>query len=325
MKVLQIEQLKKYFIDKKWWKPGSKPTITKAVDGISFDIKEGEIVGLLGPNGAGKTTTAQMLLGTLTPTSGEIFYFGKRFTINQNKFGIGQASKTKEVLNRINFSSAYINLPWRMTVAENLDVYCHLYQVKNKKKRIKKILKEFEIEEAYNKTMNQLSAGQKTRVLLTKAFINYPRLLILDEPTASLDPDIAVKVRQFLLKQQKEYHVAMLFTSHNMHEVQEICDRIIFLNHGKIIAQDTPLGLIKKLKKAKVKMAIVKKKDILEKYLKNSKIKFYWQKQRIIFEINEELIPKTLYQISDQGVRYAEIEILRPTLEDFFLEIVKEK
>lgn len=315
MKALEVKQLKKYFVDKKWWNPRSTPVVTKAVDNISFNIKEGEIVGLLGPNGAGKTTTAQMLLGTLTPTSGEIFYFGKRFT-----------PKTREVLNRINFSSAYIDLPWRMTVAENLDVYAHLYQVKNRKKRIKKLLKEFEIEKAYNKTMSQLSAGQKTRVLLTKAFINYPQLLILDEPTASLDPDIAVKVRQFLLRQQKEYQVAMLFTSHNMHEVQEICDRIIFLNHGKIIARDTPLGLIKKLKQAKVKMAIVEKKNILEKYLRKSKIKFYWRKERITFELNEELIPKVLYQISDHGVRYAEIEILRPNLEDFFLEVInKEK
>ncbi|GAG24724.1 unnamed protein product, partial [marine sediment metagenome] len=147
--------------------------------------------------------------------------------------------------------------------------------------------------------------------------------LILDEPTASLDPDIAVKVRQFLVKQQKEYHVAMLFTSHNMHEVQEICDRIIFLNKGKIIAQDTPWGLIKRLKKAKIKMAIVKGKNALEKYLKTTKIKFYWKKQKIIFKLEEENIPKILYQISDKGVRYAEIEILRPSLEDFFLETVE--
>jgi len=314
MKVLQVNNLKKHFRDKKWWKPSSKPVITKAVDNISFDVNKGEIVGFLGPNGAGKTTTAQMLLGALTPSSGEILYFGQKFT-----------EKTKELLNKINFSSAYINLPWRMTVAENLDVYAFLYQIKNRKQRIKRLLKEFEIEEAYDKKVGQLSAGQKTRVLLAKAFINYPKLLILDEPTASLDPDIAAIVRQFLLKQQKEYNVTMLFTSHNMHEVQEICDRIIFLNHGKIIAQDTPMGLIRKLKKAKVKMVIIKKRDVLEKYLKSSKIKSYWNKQKITFAIDEKLIPKVLYQISDKGIRYAEIEILKPNLEGFFLKIVSRK
>lgn len=312
MKVVQVNNLKKHFIEKKWWKPREKAKITKAVDNISFEINEAEIVGLLGPNGAGKTTTSQMLLGSLTPTSGEICYFGKKFT-----------EKKKELLNQVNFSSAYISLPHKMTVAENLDVYARLYQVKNRKQRIKKLLTEFEIEQAYQKNMHQLSAGQNTRVLLAKAFINYPRLLILDEPTASLDPDIAVKVRQFLLKQQKEYNVAMLFTSHNMHEVQEICDRIIFLNHGKIIAHDTPLGLIKKLKKTRIKMRVVKKKRVLEEYLKKSKMKFYSKKEKAVFEIDEALIPKTLYQLSDKGVRYIELEILKPTLEDFFLEIVK--
>lgn len=313
MEVLQVSHLKKYFVDRKWWRPGSKPIITKAVDNISFDIKEGEIVGLLGPNGAGKTTTTHMLLGTLMPTSGEIFYFGKKFT-----------PKNSELLNDVNFSSAYIRLPWRMTVWENLDIYARLYQVKNKNERIKKLLEEFEVWQFRKKAINQLSSGQITRVLLAKAFINYPKLLVLDEPTASLDPDVAVRVRKFLIKQQQEYNVAMLFTSHNMHEVQEICDRIIFLNKGKIIAQDTPFGLVKKLKKTKIRMMIVQKEDILEKYLTNEKINFYWKEKKITFEINEEIIPKVLYQLSDKGVRYTEIEILRPTLEDFFLEIAHE-
>lgn len=311
MAVLQIKNLKKHFIKRKWWKPKSKPIITRAVDDISFDIKKGEILGLLGPNGAGKTTTTQMLLGALTPTSGDIFYFGEKFT-----------DKTKNLLNKINFCSAYINLPQRITVWENLNIYAHLYQVENKKDRIKRLLKEFEVWELKDKAINQLSSGQKTRVLLTKAFINYPRVIILDEPTASLDPDIAVKVRQFLTKQQKEYNVAMLFTSHNMHEVQDICDRIVFLDKGKIIAQDTPSKLVKKLKKAKIRMTITKNKKDLEGYLKLRKINFYWKKEKIVFSLNEEIIPKVLYKISDKGVRYDEIEILRPNLEDFFLEIV---
>jgi len=310
MPALEVKNLKKYFSNKNWWQLRKKPVVIKAVDDISFTIGKGEIVGLLGPNGAGKTTTTQMLLGTLTPSSGEIFYFGQKFN-----------EHNKEVLKRTNFCSAYIGLPHRITVWENLAVYARLYEVKNIKERIEKFLKEFEVWPLRNKAINQLSAGQKTRVLLAKAFLNHPEILLLDEPTASLDPDIAVKVRKFLLEQQKEYKVAMLFTSHNMHEVQEICDRIIFLNKGKIIYQDTPTGLIRKLKKAKVKMVVIKAKDILERYLKAQKIKFYWRKRMIIFRIDEEIIPKALYQLSDRGVRYDEIEILRPTLEDFFLEV----
>ncbi len=300
MAVLQVKNLKKYF--------GK----TKAVDDISFEINKGEIVGLLGPNGAGKTTTSQMLLGTLTPTAGEIFYFGEKFS-----------DKNREILHKVNFSSAYIDLPWLLTVKENLNIYARLYEVKNRDKRIKKLLQEFEVWHLRKKAMSKLSAGQKTRVLLTKAFINYPRLLILDEPTASLDPEIAVKVRQFLVKQQKEYEVAMLFTSHNLMEVQGLCDRIIFLNKGKIIAHDTPLGLIRKLKKAKIEMIISQGKEVLEKYLKDRKIEFSWKKGKVFFSLDEKIIPKVLYQLSDQKVRYEEIEILRPTLEDFFLEIVK--
>jgi len=311
MPVLKVEDLTKHFVDKKFFQ--KKPKITKAVDGISFKIDEAEIVGLLGPNGAGKTTTTQMLLDTLTPDKGKIYYFGKKL----NK-------KRSEILKDVNFSSAYIDLPHRMTVWENLDIYARIYQVKNKQARIKKFLNEFQVWQLRNKQFTDLSSGQKTRVLLAKAFLNHPKILILDEPTASLDPDIALKVRDFLLKQQKEYQVSILFTSHNMSEVQEICDRIIFLNKGKIIARDTPMGLVNKIKQTKIKMIICKKKKTLEKYLKSRNIGFYWKKGKIIIEINEEKIPKILYQISDAGVRYSEIEILRPTLEDYFLEVINQ-
>jgi len=319
MKALEVKQLKKHFVQKKWWPPASESKLTKAVNGVSFTIDQGEIVGLLGPNGAGKTTTSQMLLGTLSPTGGEIFYFGQKFFPYKNDLGVN-----KELLNKINFSSAYIDFPWRMTVWENLDVFARLYGLKNRQARIKKFLKEFDALSLKNKTINQLSDGQKTRVLLAKAFLNHPQLLILDEPTASLDPDIAIRVRKFLIKQQKEFQVAILFTSHNMPEVQEICDQIIFLDKGRIIAQDTPLGLIKRLKNARIKMVITQGKRTLEKYLQQKKINFHWQKEKAIFKLEEEVIPKVLYRLSDQGVRYAEIEILRPSLEDFFLEIVNQ-
>lgn len=311
MPVLTVNNISKYFVNKKWYRPWEKPVVSHALNGVSFAIGEGEIVGLLGPNGAGKTTTTQILLGTLTPTGGEVHYFGQKF-----------GPQKREILGKINFSSAYIQLPYRMTVWENLVVYAKLYEVKDYKNRIKKLLTEFESWEFRDKMINQLSAGQKTRVLLAKSFINYPRLILLDEPTASLDPDIAVKVRQFLLKQQKQYGVAMLFTSHNMYEVQEICDRIIFLNKGKIIAEDTPSGLIKKMKKTQLRLVVVAKKKELETYLAEKNIDFVWNKGKILVDIKEDDIAKVLYRLSEKGVRYDEIEIVRPNLEDYFLEIV---
>ncbi|MBI2025938.1 MAG: ABC transporter ATP-binding protein, partial [Candidatus Levybacteria bacterium] len=209
-KVLEVKNLTKKF---------GKFT---AVDNISFDIREGEILGLLGPNGAGKTTTIHMLLDVMDPTSGTISYFGK--PLKQGR---------SEILKNVNFSSAYISLPWLFTVEEVLRVYANLYEVPNKVYRISRLLAEFEIEDLRKKHVYMLSAGEKARLLLTKAFINYPKIILLDEPTASLDPDIATKIREFLKKQQKEYNVSMLFTSHNMTEVEEMCDNIVFLNKGK--------------------------------------------------------------------------------------------
>ena len=176
-----------------------------AVNNLSFHIKEGEVLGLLGPNGAGKTTTIQILLGIMNSTGGSIQYFGKDF--NKNK---------EEVMKNINFSSAYISLPWWFTVSEILEFFARLYEVPDRKKRIKKLVEEFEFSSLIHREYNKLSSGERTRLLLAKAFLNYPKLILLDEPTASLDVDIAVKVREFLKKEQKNYGVSMLLTSHNM-------------------------------------------------------------------------------------------------------------
>ena len=192
-----------------------------AVDNISFEIKDGEILGLLGQNGAGKTTTIQMLLGLMEATSGEISYFGKNL-INHRE----------EILQQVNFSSTYISLPWFFTIDENLDIFARLYQIPDKKKRIDKLLQEFEVEHLRKKQYFMLSAGERARVLLTKAFLNYPKVILLDEPTSSLDPDIAVKIRKFLIKERDEYNVSILLTSHNMAEVEEMCDRVIVIKSG---------------------------------------------------------------------------------------------
>ena len=207
----------------------------KAVDNISFSIKEGSITGLLGPNGAGKTTTIMMLLDLVTPTSGSIKIFGKELHKNR-----------EEILSKINFSSPYVSLPGNLKVKENLLTFARLYSVKNPEAKIKELSKFFEIEDLMQKMTLTLSSGQLTRVNLVKAFLNDPKLLLLDEPTASLDPDIADKTRKQLMTMQKRKNVTILYTSHNMAEIEELCDRVVFINKGKITDDGTSKEIIKK-------------------------------------------------------------------------------
>jgi ABC-2 type transport system ATP-binding protein len=221
--IIQIKNLTKKFKD------------VTAVDGVSFEIHEGQITGLLGPNGAGKTTTIQMMLDIVSPTSGEIEIFGKSLRGNR-----------EEVLGQLNFSSPYVNLPYNLTAWENLATFGRMYGVKNVRKRIDELADFFEIRDLLPKLTSALSTGQLTRLNLTKALLNEPRLLLLDEPTASLDPDIADKTRKLLKRIQKERGVTMLYTSHNMTEIEELCERIIFLNKGKIVDDGTPDEIVKK-------------------------------------------------------------------------------
>ncbi|HLC94773.1 MAG TPA: ABC transporter ATP-binding protein [Patescibacteria group bacterium] len=208
---------------------------TTAVNGISFSIHEGEIAGLLGPNGAGKTTTIQMILDIIEPTEGTITVFGK--SMHKNR---------EEVLQTINFSSPYVTMPYNLTVMENLKTFARLYGVSNIASRIKEVAAFFSIEDLLGKMTSTLSTGQLTRLNLAKALLNEPKLLLLDEPTASLDPDIADKTRKLLKKIQKERGITILYTSHNMQEIKELCDRIIFMKKGNIIDDDTPDVIMKK-------------------------------------------------------------------------------
>ncbi|OGH18142.1 MAG: hypothetical protein A3G13_03285 [Candidatus Levybacteria bacterium RIFCSPLOWO2_12_FULL_37_7] len=208
---------------------------TKAVQNVSFEIRQGEILGFLGPNGAGKTTTIQMLLGLIRPTHGTISIFGMDL----------QTHRT-EILQRVNFSSAYVSLPGNLKVWENLYTFARLYNVKHYKQKIKELTDFLEITPLLPKTYASLSSGQATRVNLAKALLNDPELLFLDEPTASLDPDIADKMRKFLKKIQKEQSLTILYTTHNMSEVEELCNRAIFINEGKIVTEGTPAMLVKK-------------------------------------------------------------------------------
>lgn len=285
-----------------------------AVDSVNFSIGDGEILGVLGPNGAGKTTTIQMLLGVMDPTEGDISYFGKSFKKHR-----------EEILKEINFSSTYISLPWQFTTLETLDVFARLYEVPDSKNRISKLLKEFEIEHLKTKKFFDLSAGEKTRLLLTKAFLNYPRIILLDEPTASLDPEIAVRVREFLKKEKKEYNVSMFFTSHNMAEVEEMCDRVIIINHGKIIVQDTPENLAGRITGCELELLITKDEKKAEKYFESKKIRFRKERRNFFIPTEESEIGNFIVALQKEKINYEQISINKAGLEDFFLKVIRKE
>ncbi len=220
---------------------------TTAVDNISFKIYEGEVLGLIGPNGAGKTTTLQMLLGLTTPTAGEIRIFGLDMRTNR-----------EAILQRVNFSSSYISLPYSLTVRENLVVFSRLYGVKDYDSKIAYLLDTFEIAALRDVPCRRLSSGQITRVCLCKALLNDPGILFLDEPTASLDPDIADKTRKLLRKINHENDLSILYTSHNMQEMEEMCDRLVFLDHGRILETGRPDEIKKKFHETTLEEVFIK-------------------------------------------------------------------
>jgi len=298
MDILQVKNLKKKF--------GK----FMAVNNISFSLKEGEILGLLGPNGAGKTTTIQMLLRVLMPTSGEVKYFNKSLTDNR-----------EEILEKVNFSSTYTQLPWLLTVAENLKFISYLYQIKNRSQRIKKIIEIFRLKRLMKEQMKDLSSGEVTRVNLAKAFINYPKILLLDEPTASLDPETADYIRKFLIKERNKFNVSIIWTSHNMAEVEEVCDRVVFINHGKIIADDTPERLAKTIEICHVALNVPDGLKRTIEICQNKKVIYKLEGRNVVVDLKEKEIPEFLRELMDRGVFYDQISIEKPTLEDYFLQV----
>ncbi|MBN8875745.1 MAG: ABC transporter ATP-binding protein [Rhodospirillales bacterium] len=206
-----------------------------AVDGISFAAPVGSTIGLLGGNGAGKTTTISMLLGLLLPTSGSIHVLGHDMA--RDRFA---------ALARMNFSSPYVSLPARLTVAENLRVYGHLYTVPNLERRIAELAADLALEDFIHRPAGQLSAGQKTRVALAKSLINTPDVLLLDEPTASLDPDTGDWVRSWLERYRAQSKCTILLASHNMAEVHRMCTDVLMLKKGRIVDHGTPDALLER-------------------------------------------------------------------------------
>jgi len=209
---------------------------TLAVDNISFEIEKNNTMGLLGPNGCGKTTSIGMMLGLITPTTGEIFIDGIRLN-SENRI---------QLLSLMNFASPYIELPKKLTVIQNLEVYARLYSVKNKAERIEELTEDLNLSSFLNKKTGELSSGQKNRVSLAKSLINKPKLLFLDEPTASLDPDVGDFVREYLERYKKKNELTMLLASHNMKEVERLCSKIIMMKEGKIVDEGTCDQLIDK-------------------------------------------------------------------------------
>ena len=209
----------------------------EALKRINLQVRKGEILGLLGPNGAGKTTAIHIVLGLLTPTSGTVKVFG--YSPIEQRF---------HVLPRLNFSSAYANLPYNLTALQNLHLYARLYNVKDAKKKIEELLGIFQISHLRNRHSGIFSSGEQTRLNLCKAFLNDPELLLLDEPTASLDPDMADLVRRVILKVHQEKQNTIVYTSHNMPEVEMVCDRVVFIHRGEKKAEGTTRDVLEQFK-----------------------------------------------------------------------------
>src|SRR5215469_9030939 len=218
--VLSVEHLAKSFGD------------IRAVDDVSFRVEAGEIVGLVGPNGAGKTTTINMVLGVLAPTAGRIEVDGLDLAANRSR-----------ALERTNFAAVYAPLPGNLTIEQNLRVYGMIYDVPHLSQRIEEVLKAFDLVRFRKTKAGVLSSGEGTRLGLAKAMLNKPRLLLLDEPTASIDPSTARDIRTGISSYVDAGHCGVLWTSHNMYEVEAVCDRVMFLSHGKVLLQGDPKAL----------------------------------------------------------------------------------
>jgi ABC-2 type transport system ATP-binding protein len=206
----------------------------KAVDDVSFEVRPGEIVGLVGPNGAGKTTTISMILGVLQPTAGSISIAG---------FDI--AKRRSQALSHTNFAAAYAPLPGNLTVEQNLRVFGMIYGVPNLSARIDQLISEYDLTRNRKSKTGVLSSGEQTRVTLAKAMLNNPRLLLLDEPTASIDPATARRIRVHIVEVAEKAGAGVLWTSHNMYEVAEVCDRVLFLSRGRILLAGEPEALVR--------------------------------------------------------------------------------
>ena len=309
MNPIVVSNLKKYF--------KAKGKVVKAVDNVSFQVKKGEIFGFLGPNGAGKSTTINILTGLLSKDSGTVKILG--YTPEDN---------WEYVKNNINVSTAYFPLSEGLTVRQNLKVYAGLFGVKKPLEKIDSLLKQFELTKVMNRKIIKLSTGEKTRVSLCKGLINDPKVLFLDEATSGLDPDIAEKTRQRIKDFQKQNNTTILFTSHYMFEVEELCDRIAFISDGKILTVGTSDELKKLIKDQTIELKVLKGHADLKKLLKDENVDILLaQKNTIIFQVSEgqNKTYKILNKIFKAGFKISNLHIKKPTLDDIFIKIARKK
>lgn len=250
-----------------------------------------------------------MLLNLITPTSGTVRIFGMEYQ-----------KDSETILQNINYSSTYVEMAPRLTVLENLQIMAKLYQVHDAQTKIQKYMEKFSVTPFMNVRHDSLSQGQKTRVYLVKAFLNNPKLLLLDEPTASLDPDVADLVRDEILAAQKQ-GMTILFTSHNMAEVEEVCDRVLFINHGTIVAENTPEELAKNVRQVRVNLMMKDGQKRTIQFAKKSGFPVTAEGRYVTISVDEEDIAFLMAGLSQLGVQYREISIDKPTLEDYFIKM----
>ncbi len=285
----------------------------RAVDSISFEIKRGQVLGLLGPNGAGKSTTIQMLVGITKSTAGKIQYFDLNFEHYR-----------RASLQRINFTSAYNTLLGRITVKENMLTFAGLYGVKNRLSKIAGLLEQFEISHLANHRYVDLSSGEKTRVNLAKSLLNDPELILMDEPTASLDPDIADKTLKWIEELRASRNLSILFTSHNMDEVERICDQVIFMDKGKIVSQGSPSDHTSKLNEVEVSLNYKGNQEHLVRILDEHK--FVHQllgRGKVTIKTNKDKTATAIALVAQSGFQITDTEVKKPDLEQVFLEIAR--
>ncbi len=309
MDTIQVRNLVKTF-------PAKEGKIT-AVNNISFSVKKGEIFGLLGVNGAGKSTTLNILSGLLTPDSGSITIFGKDISLHE-----------EEIKDKFNLATAYYSLSSHVTVLQNLNVYARLYHVTNPLQKIKELTERFMISHVLNIRVQSLSSGERSRLGLVKSMLNDPQLLLLDECTVGLDPNMAELTRDYLQKYNRETGCTIVFTSHYMQEVEQLCHRIAFMDEGKIVKVGKAKDLVKELDQQTVTLHFSRKIEEAKKILEQEKISYTVSHGGVLkFRIkNQEKVIYPLFQkFVQNNVSFDDLHLDKPTLEEYFIKKSREQ
>lgn len=289
-----------------------KGRATAALRGVSFAVQQGEIFGLLGPNGAGKSTTTHILAGVLMRDSGTVHV-------------LGSDPSRETTRSRMNVASAYFSMLDLLTVEENLRVTARLYGIKKPEERITELLQRFRIDELRKAPFRSLSSGERTRVLLCKGLINNPEVLLLDECTVGLDPDIAESTRAIIAGYQREHHTTILFTSHYMQEVEQLCNRIAFLSEGRILLIDTAKALKRRISKQVVEIELQQQANLRQFFTEREIAVLAVEGNRYFLEVSttDDRLYKALNRLFQQGHKIRDLQIHPPTLEQVFIKIAR--